>query len=284
MTKIAYLGPAGTFSEEAAVLYDPAAERMVYPSIRDAAIAAESGETDEAILPIENSIEGSVNMTLDYLIHDSTLSIVSEVVLPIRQCLIAAEGTHWENIETVRSHPQALAQCRQYLEKNLPDAKLVASLSTAGAVEEALNDNGITAAIANRRAAELFSATVLEEGIEDNPNNMTRFVVLGRRTTSPTGSDKTSICFGFDEDAPGLLHSALGEFASRSINLAKIESRPTRHELGRYVFLVDTVGHREETLVAQTIEVVEGQVSTLKIFGSYPTYRDKSTEWLSPES
>ncbi len=269
---LAYLGPRGTFSEEAAVLYDPEAERLPYSSIRDVAMAAESGETDEAVVPIENSIEGSVNMTLDYLIHDATLSIVSEVILPIRQCLIVAEGMRREDIKTVRSHPQALAQCRHYLERNFPKAQLVASLSTAGAIEEALRQKGTTAAIASRRAAQLFGATILEEGIADTPNDTTRFVALGRSKPGPTGNDKTSTCFGFEEDAPGLLYDVLGEFANRSINLAKIESRPTRHELGRYVFLVDMTGHRQEDLMKETLQAVEGHVSTLKIFGSYPKF------------
>lgn len=267
---VAYLGPQGTFSEEAAILYAPESERLPYPSIRDAAMAAESRETDEAVLPIENSIEGSVNMTLDYLIHDSTLSIVGEDVLAIRHCLIAVEDARQEDIETVRSHPQALAQCRRYLESTLPEAKLIASISTAGAVEEALKDGRTSAAIGSRRAAELFGATVLESGIEDNPNNMTRFIAMGRKSPSASGDDKTSICFGFDSDTPGQLYGVLGEFADREVNLAKIESRPTRHELGRYVFLVDLLGHQEDQQVRNTIEAVNSRVSHLRVFGSYP--------------
>ena len=267
---VAYLGPQGTFSEEAAILFAPESERLPYPSIRDAAMAAESRETDEAVLPIENSIEGAVNMTLDYLIHDSTLSIVGELVLPIRQCLIVTEGSRREDIETIRSHPQALAQCRRFLERNFPNAKLIASISTAGAVEEALNEGRTSAAIGNRRAADLFGASVLESGIEDNPNNMTRFVAIGRNSPPASGDDKTSICFGFDSDAPGQLYGVLGEFADREINLAKIESRPTRHELGRYVFLVDLLGHQQDQRVRDTIEAVDRRVSQLRVFGSYP--------------
>ena len=267
---VAYLGPQGTFSEEAAILYAPESERLPYPSIRDAAMAAESQDTDEAILPIENSIEGAVNMTLDYLIHDSTLSIVGEVVLAVRQCLVAAEDTGWEDIETIRSHPQALAQCRRYLNTSFPKAKLVASISTAGAVEEALNEGRKSAAIGTRRAAELFGATVLEAGIEDDPNNMTRFVAMGRNSPPASGDDKTSICFGFDSDAPGQLYGVLGEFAARQINLAKIESRPTRYELGRYVFLVDLLGHQQDERVRNTIEAVDLRASQLRVFGSYP--------------
>ena len=267
---VAYLGPQGTFSEEAAFLYAPESERLPYPSIRDAAMAAESRETDDAVLPIENSIEGAVNMTLDYLIHDSTLSIVGELVLPIRQCLIVTEGSRREDIETIRSHPQALAQCRRFLERNFSNAKLIASISTAGAVEEALNEGRTSAAIGNWRAAELFGASVLESGIEDNPNNSTRFVAMGRNSPPASGDDKTSICFGFDSDAPGQLYGVLGEFADREINLAKIESRPTRHELGRYVFLVDLLGHQQDQRVRDTIEAVDRRVSQLRVFGSYP--------------
>jgi len=269
-TTVAYLGPEGTFSEEAAILYAPDSEHSPYPSIRDAAIAAESRETEEAVLPIENSIEGAVNMTLDYLIHDSTLSIVGEIVLPIRQCLIAAEGSKREDIETIRSHPQALAQCRRYLETTYPNASLIASISTAGAVEEALNEGRNSAAIGNRRAAELFGATVLEAGIEDNPNNMTRFVAMGRNRPPTSGDDKTSICFGFDSDTPGQLYGVLGEFAERDINMAKIESRPTRHELGQYVFLADLLGHQQDEGVRDALAAVERRVSELQVLGSYP--------------
>ena len=269
-TTVAYLGPQGTFSEEAAILYAPDSERSPYPSIRDAAIAAESRETEEAVIPIENSIEGAVNMTLDYLIHDSTLSIVGEIVLPIRQCLIVAEGSKREDIVTIRSHPQALAQCRRYLETTYPNASLIASISTAGAVEEALNEGRNSAAIGNRRAAELFGATVLEADIEDNSNNMTRFVAMGRNSPTPSGNDKTSICFGFDSDTPGQLYGVLGEFAERDINMAKIESRPTRHELGRYVFLADLLGHQQDEGVRDALSAVERRVSELKVFGSYP--------------
>ncbi|MYB48042.1 MAG: prephenate dehydratase [Dehalococcoidia bacterium] len=266
----AYLGPPGTFSEEAAILYAPDSEHLPYPSIRDAANAAESRATEEAVLPIENSIEGAVNMTLDYLIHDSTLSIVGEIVLPIRQCLIVAEGSLREDIETIRSHPQALAQCRRYLETTYPNASLIASISTAGAVEEALNEGRNSAAIGNRRAAELFGATVLEAGIEDNPNNMTRFVAMGRNRPPTSGDDKTSICFGFDSDTPGQLYGVLGEFAERDINMAKIESRPTRHELGQYVFLADLLGHQQDEGVRDALAAVERRVSELQVFGSYP--------------
>ncbi len=279
---VAYLGPRGTFSEEAAILYAPASSRLPYPSIRDAAMAAESQETEQAVLPIENSIEGAVNITLDYLIHDSTLPIVGEVVLPVRQCLIAAGGAQLEDIETVRSHPQALAQCRRYLNKTLPNARLIAAISTAGAVEEALNHGPTSAAIGNRRAAELFDATVLEAGIEDNPKNMTRFVAIGPESPPASGDDKTSLCFGFNNDKSGQLYGVLGEFALRNINLAKIESRPTRHELGQYVFLVDILGHRNEDRVLDALMAVDQRTANLRVFGSYP--RRSTPRTLTAES
>ena len=171
---------------------------------------------------------------------------------------------------TIRSHPQALAQCRRYLETTYPNASLIASISTAGAVEEALNEGRNSAAIGNRRAAELFGATVLEAGIEDNPNNMTRFVAMGRNRPPTSGDDKTSICFGFDSDTPGQLYGVLGEFAERDINMAKIESRPTRHELGQYVFLADLLGHQQDEGVRDALAAVERRVSELQVFGSYP--------------
>lgn len=267
---LAYLGPQGTFSEEAALRYGPNMQRVAYRSVWDAAMAAESGETDESILPIENSIEGAVNVTLDYLIHDAALSIVGEVVLPVQQCLIAAKGSRPHLIESIRSHPHAIAQCRRYLDRAFPNAKLIPTVSTAGAVEEALKEPGSAAAIGNRKAAELFGAVVLEAGIEDNSNNMTRFVALGKNSLPPCSLDKTSLCFGFDHDDPGLLHGVLGEFASRAINLAKIESRPTRHELGRYVFLADLIGHRENAVVRDALGAVERRVSMFRVLGSYP--------------
>jgi prephenate dehydratase len=149
----------------------------------------------------------------------------------------------------------------------------MASMSTAAAVEEMLQRGHDAAAIATKRASELYGAKVLAEGIEDNPNNMTRFVVLASADHAATGTDKTSVCFSFDEDAPGILHSVLAEFATRSINLAKIESRPDKQSLGRYVFLVDLEGHREDAIVREALESVRSQVSMFKILGSYPCYR-----------
>ncbi len=266
------MGPAGTNSEQAALTYDSSADRLPFPSIAAAAAAVDSSIADEAVVPIENSLEGSVTTTVDLLIHESKLFIRRELALPITHYLVAADGTSSGDIRVVYSHPQALGQCRGFFTKHFPNVDEVASMSTAAAVEEMLERGAGAAAVSTARAASLYGARVLEEGIEDNANNMTRFVVLARTDHPPTGSDKTSICFSFDEDAPGVLHSVLGEFARRGINLTKIESRPTKQDLGRYVFLVDLEGHREDLEIAETLQDVEPQVSTFKVFGSYPRY------------
>jgi prephenate dehydratase len=272
--RIAYLGPAGTFTEEAAQRYDPQAQLIPFPSIPAVALAVDSGMAEEGVVPIENSIEGSVNDTLDLLIHEARLFIRKELVLPIEHCLLVMPGTQASEIRVVYSHPQALGQCRRFLERCFPKAQLVASLSTAAAVEELKKSQVPAAAIAPRRAAELFGVDIIARGVQDNPSNVTRFVILAHTDHPPTGRDKTSLCFSFDEDRPGLLHGVLGEFARRHINLAKIESRPTKRTLGRYIFLIDLEGHREDPPVKEAIEGVRAQVSMLKIFGSYPRWSE----------
>ena len=271
MTKrVAYMGPPGSFSERAAQKYDPQAERLPLVSFPAVADAVETGLADEGVVPIENSLAGSVIDTLDLLIHDSSLFIRNELTLIIEHCLLAVEGTTTADINVVYSHPQALAQCRSFLAKHLPEAELVASLSTSAAVEDMRQTGTSAAAIADERAAALYGAVVLAREIADRPNNLTRFVVLALTDHPPTGSDKTSLCFSFTDDAPGLLHAVLGEFAKRDINLARVESRPTRESLGRYFFLVDLEGHREDRLVREALEEVQRRVSMLKSFGSYP--------------
>jgi len=267
---IAYLGPAGTYAEQATLLYAPEARLVPCPSIPAVAEAVEQGKAGEGVVPIENSLEGSVTFTLDLLIHDSSLVIRNELVLPIHHILLVAPGTRNDDITAIYSHPQALAQCRGYLLKHYPKAGLVASLSTAAAVEQLKKQDGHAAAIGNLRAGELYGAQVLAKNIEDNPNNVTRFVVLAAADHAPTGNDKTSICFSFDEDAPGLLFGVMKCFAELDINLAKVESRPTRQSLGRYIFLIDMDGHRKDARVKKALEQLKGQVSMLKVFGSYP--------------
>ena len=270
--RLAFLGPSGTFTEQAALKHTPEATLVPFPSIPAVASAVDGGLADEGVVPIENSLEGSVTPTLDLLIQESTLFIRNELVLTIEHCLLVRPGTGLEEIEMVYSHPQALAQCRTFLSQRLPKAEMVASLSTSAAVDEMRGSARTAAAVANRRAAIIYGAEVLAQGIEDYHNNLTRFVVLAPTDHPPTGSDKTSICFDYDYDAPGILVSVLEELAERGINLAKIESRPTRRSLGRYVFLVDLEGHREDGIVREALEAVKARVSMFRIFGSYPMH------------
>ena len=271
MTKrLGFLGPAGTYCEEAAIGYDSAASLVPLRSIPAVIAAVDAQEVDEGVVPIENSLEGAVTFSLDLLIHDSNMFICSEVLVPVQHRLIGKAGTKLEDIRVVYSHPQGLAQCRGYLEKHLPHAQQSASLSTAGSVTDMHQSDVVAAAIANERAAGLFDGTILVSDIQDDPNNVTRFVVLGPKDHAPTGVDKTSICFDFEHDAPGILYEVLGELSKRGINLAKIESRPTRRSLGRYIFLIDVDGHREDPAVKEALAAVKAQVSMFKIFGSYP--------------
>lgn len=270
--RLAYLGPAGTHSEQACIKYDSQAYLIPYPSIETAASTVDSNDADEVLLPIENSLGGPVTSTLDLLIHESRLSITREIVMPITHCLVAAEGTGRGDIKTVYSHPQALVQCRSYLMKNFQNAQQVASESTSSAVQDMLESGRDAAAIATERANTLYGTELLDRGIEDNPNNMTRFVVLAGDDHPKTGDDKTSICFSFDNDTPGALYTVLGEFAHRGINLAKIESRPTRESLGRYIFLVDLEGHRLDVAVEEALAHIRSQTSFFRLFGSYPRH------------
>ena len=271
--RLAYLGPPGTHTEQACLNFDPEATRLPFASISAVAAAVDSAQADEGVVPIENSLGGSVTETLDLLIHESSLSIRNELVLPIKHFLLAGSGTKAEDVKVVYSHPQALAQCRAFLAKCYPGAELVASMSTSAAVEEMQDRGADAAAIATERASVIYGAKVLSPGIEDSANNMTRFVVLASSDHAPTGADKTSVCFSFDEDAPGILHSALGEIAERKINMTKIESRPTKQYLGSYTFLVDLEGHKEDAIVQEALDGLKSQVSRFKVFGSYPIFK-----------
>ncbi len=268
--RIAYLGPPGTFSEQAALDYAHGAELAPFTSITSAALSVLNGEADEAVCPIENSLQGSVTDTLDALLHRDGLHIRQELTLDIVHNLMVKPGTVLAAVERVYSHPQALGQCRAYLEEHLPNAELAAALSTAAAVEQAMESETGAAAIAPSRAAELYGAQTIAWGIQDDDNNVTRFVVLAARDHPPTGADRTSIAMAFSQDRPGQLFGVLREFAERNINLAKIESRPTRLGLGKYYFLIDAEGHRDDPPLAQALEYVRREASLLKVFGSYP--------------
>ncbi|MCH2310215.1 MAG: prephenate dehydratase [SAR202 cluster bacterium] len=270
--RISFLGPAGTYSEQAAQIWCGECDLVSVDSIPDVAQAVNDGRSEIGIVPIENSIEGGVTFTLDLLIHDSDLSICGEIVIPINHNLMSKNEINYIDIKTVYSHPQSLGQCRQFLASNLPNANLVASLSNSAAVEEMMNSPINSAAISSDQAAKIYGAKILQKNVEDRSNNETRFIVLGKSDHPKTGNDKTSLCFEFQGDQPGILSESLTEFASRDINLVKIESRPNKKSLGRYVFLVDIEGHRTDQKVTQSINALSSKVAMIKILGSYPKF------------
>lgn len=270
INRVAFLGPAGSYTEQAAIAHDVDATLLPYPSIPAVADAVSSGVVDRGVVPIENSLEGAVTHTLDLLIHDSSLFIQHELVLPIEHCLMVVPGTNRDKIQVIFSHPQALAQCKIFLTECFEGVELMASLSTSAAVDEMHKSQFTSAAIANKRAADLYSAEIISYGIGDDSNNVTRFIVLSDVDHMPTGSDKTSICFDFDHDSAGILFAVLEEIAKRDVNMTKIESRPTKRNLGRYIFLVDLEGHRNDEAVRDALEAVKSHVSMFKILGSYP--------------
>lgn len=270
---IAYLGPRGSFSEVSAISFDPEADHLAFPSFPAVVNAVERGEAMYGMLAIENSIEGVVSANMDLLIHDTDLRICHEIIVPVRHFLTSAPGARLEEITTVSSHPQALAQCRKWLETHLPNATLVAALSTSGAVEEAATGTDLTkAAIGTERAAELYGGQVLASDIHDVRANVTRFAVLGHADAEPTGDDKTNLGFTLVRNLPGALHRVLSAFAYQGIQLTKMESRPTKAWLGDYVFLLDMEGHRLDPQVARAIEQARESCDWLKVFGSYPRF------------
>jgi chorismate mutase/prephenate dehydratase len=265
--RVAYFGPAGTNTHVAAVRHFGASSEFVAArGIPDVFAETERGRVDVGVVPIENSTEGVVNHTLDGLI-DSDLSICGEVSLEIHHYLLSRAAT-LDDVKRVLSHPQALGQCREWLERNLPNAEIVATTSTGSAAEQAVLDASV-AAIASELAAELYGVPILRERIEDYANNVTRFVVIGRQLAARTGRDKTSILVSI-RDEVGALHRILEPFGTARLSLTKIESRPTRRRPWEYVFFVDFLGHRDDPVVQGVLAAVRERCMFLKILGSYP--------------
>lgn len=275
MDSIAYLGPPGTYSELAALAFG--GEHAIFlPLASTPAVvtAVETGAASSGVLPIENVLEGSVTTTLDLLIHETALRIAAETVVAIRHNLVARAGVTLTQIEVLYGHPQALGQCRRFIERCLPNVATVASLSNSAAPAEALADERPAAAIATQRAAELLHAHVLARDIQDRASNVTRFIAIGQHDAAPTGDDKTSFCFGFDrEDRAGSLVKVLDVLAQADINMTKLESRPAKEVFGQYIFLVDINGHRDDPRVAAALEQIEQRTGFFKVFGSFPVWR-----------
>ena len=280
---IAFLGPRGTYSEEAAIAYGGAdAELIPFPSIPASVEAVETGVAGVAVLPIENSIEGGVSTTLDLLIHETDLRICRELVVPIRHVLVTQDGVSLDEIRTVMSHPQALGQCRRYLDRTLSHAQQVAALSTAGAVQAVVEgDDRTVAAIGPAPAQKLYGGVILAGDIQDNRTNLTRFVAVSDEDSEPTGDDKTSIGLTADADEPGVLEKVIRPIAEAGLNLTRLESRPTKGWLGTYVFLIDFEGHRTEQRVIDVLKQMEQGATTLKIFGSYPRFPIENLKYLA---
>ena len=278
--RLGHLGPAGTFTEEAAraAATPPGAEFVPYPTVADTVAAVLDGDVRAALVPIENSLEGTVTTTVDALSSEPRLHIVGEAVLAVRQCLIARAPLELGHIARVLSHPQGLAQCTHFLREQLPGAELVATGSTAEAVRALADQPPTSAAIGSRIAAEVHDAVVLREGIEDGDGNATRFAWLAADDATPfpgpddpAASWKTSILFaGAGDESPGWLVRCLSELAFRGVNLVKIESRPTRSQLGHYLFLADCEGRAADPLVAQALDGLRAQCDQVRVLGSYP--------------
>jgi prephenate dehydratase len=270
MARWAFLGPEGTHTEEALhSLGEPGITPVPCATIGDVFAAVESGECDQGIVPIENSIEGSVPATLDALVFDHSLHIQRELVRDIHNMLVVAPGTSRADITAVVSHPQGTAQCRAWLNKHLPGREILAANSTAEAVRRAVAEPGL-AAVGTALAAELYGGEVLAASIEDFKGNQTRFVVLGTGIRERSGRDKSSLALFLVKDRPGALLMILSEFAYGEINLTKLQSRPTKKRLGEYMFFVDLEGHITDPKVALALECLELKLRAVKVLGSFP--------------
>ncbi|MHB8510724.1 MAG: prephenate dehydratase [Actinomycetota bacterium] len=271
--KAAYLGPPGTFTEEALLSIPECASCEAVPmnSIPEVVSAVERGAVAHGVVPIENSIEGSVNLTLDALAFDTHAVVIQrEVVLGIRHCLLARSDVKLQQITDVLSHPHATAQCRGSLQQLIPSARVHAANSTAEAAQDVAASKENWAAIGTRLAASLYGLEILASDIEDRKENQTRFVLLGRTPAERSDSSKTSVVCFIEKDRSGALLAILHEFSDRSINLTKLESRPTKAKLGEYCFFIDMEGHVSEPQVHHALASLRTKILELKVLGSYP--------------
>ncbi len=269
--KVAYLGPRATFSHLACLEYfgHSVTDRPMN-SIKSVFNEVEKGLADYGVVPIENSTEGVVNHTLD-LFADSSLNIFSEMYLEVTHHLLS-RAKQLDDIEQVYSHPQAFGQCKEFLEQSLPEVTLTGVASTAKAAELCREDPA-SAAIASDVAAEIYQIPILQKRIEDNTQNITRFLVISKKMNKPTGSDKTSIIVSI-KDTPGALYKLLRHFSKQKINLAKIGSRPSRKKAWEYLFHIDMDGHVEDESIRLALEELKSQMVSIKVLGSYPVAQE----------
>ncbi len=296
--RVGFLGPPGTFTEQALLTQDDlvTGELIPMPSIHDVLAATESGELDVGFVPVENSIEGTVNVTLDTLAFESDLLITREVVISVQLNLLVVPGTPLADIGRVVSFPHATAQCRRFLSTKLAGAAVVAANSTAEAARLLGEERDpATAAIGTALAASMYGLDVGAADIADHPDNQTRFVTVMAPSAgipAPTGHDKTTLVVFQRDDRPGSLLAILQEFAARAINLTKLESRPTKRGLGQYCFALDCEGHVADELIADCLRDLKSKQADVKFLGSYPAAgdhgeavrRDSDASWRDADS
>jgi len=264
---VAYLGPQGTFSEEAVTKrFGSAVTSIPCSSIDDIFRKVESGTADYGVVPVENSTEGAVGRTMDLLLQ-TPLKVCGELQLPVHQCLMAQHADP-ASIRKIYSHPQSFAQCQTWLNENLPAVDCINAASNADAARQAATDSS-AAAIAGKKAAEVFGLKICAANIEDNPNNTTRFLVVGQQEVAPSGRDKTSLAMA-THNRPGAVHELLAAFAHHRVSMTRLESRPSRASLWEYVFFTDIEGHQKDENVAGALQALRDNATFLKVFGSYP--------------
>jgi len=301
MTTIAYLGPPGTFGEEALLSQADLAEAELVSTVSMPEVlrAVDAGEVDAGFVALENAIEGTVNVVLDALVFERDLLIQREVVLPIRMHLLGPSGLALSDVRRVVSFPVALAQCRQFFSRSLPGVEEVPANSTAVAAQMVGQGSGSlgpgTAALGPALAAKLYGLEIIAEDIEDHDDNATRFVLVTRPSAGippMTGHDRTSIVCFQNADRPGSLHAILGQFSARNLNLTKLESRPTKRGLGEYCFIIDIEGHVSDEVVADCLRDLHAQLAGVKFLGSYPAWgehgeairRDVEASWKAADA
>jgi chorismate mutase/prephenate dehydratase len=268
--KVAFLGPQATYTHVAAMQqFGLSAQLVPLKSISSIFDEVSRGRASYGVVPVENSNEGVVSHTLD-MFMSSDLKIIAEILLPVSHDLLNLTGQSCD-VRKVVSHPQAIGQCRSWLEENLPEIPMVDASSTASAAQQAAEDASV-AAIASESAASLYGLRVVKHKIEDNPNNFTRFLIIGSEMQNPSGNDKTSIMFSVKDQA-GILYHMLEPFSKRDINLAKIESRPTKGKAWEYIFFLDMEGHVQDQKIADALDELRSLCQFLKVLGSYPKAR-----------